>query len=705
MTGSTLASSSYGPALQRQHTLRPQQQQQQPQSQIQAQARRPKLLIPSASSPLAGGSYAARSEREKGKAPEQEREREHGPQTADEREPWTLSLAALERFLSARDEHRVLFILGDPPATALHPLLSSPSLAGSLVLLASLSPSPLPAPMLHPIPPSHPTIRTLKPESGSSSKAPQPEAVRVMRLLERGERAARAWRRQQQQQHHHHHLQQSFLASSVGEAQRELDSLSELSSPGTPPTPEHSRPPSPNASASGGGGVFGFSRIARRASGSPAGASPLPKERAFDAVVLFLPAHLLTSAAALGGSDFEFRAHAAHAQLKLAILVSTLAAPFLVSRREAEAARADKRTSGESAASLELNSPSEKRGMLGMLRPKMRKLSSSSSASTSTSTTSSSARRPPPIQLPHSLSTSTSNSSSSTLPNSLAFSLSSHSHAPLSLPAQLVHVLPPSLDKPTQATLARSLDGFLASFHSGSARSAPDSPGALAMQTIHTSLLPLGALADPVSLPVTSNIRLVQAEQRFSPLELLLAGCVRPPAGRTTRWLPSLHPPDTLLLPSHVLTASASSASPLSGHSGPPSAPLSSASTEGSPLLSPSHPLSKLSIPIRSHVLHSRAEGLGKHRSGHEDRRALVLDPGLQGALPTPPESEGSEEGGVGDGDEVRTPTTAGSVATVKKRRGRGRAVHQDGVYTSGQDGVGEGRGVFLLEYCIPDYM
>ncbi|KZO94146.1 hypothetical protein CALVIDRAFT_565803 [Calocera viscosa TUFC12733] len=622
MTASTLASSAFSSSSSsntyRQHSLNLN-------SHLQ-QAQRPKLVIPSTSSPLARRISQEHDDprREKGKARE--------PSTPDDREPWTLSLAALERFLAARDERRVLFILGDPPATALHPLLSSPSLAGSLILLASLSPSGAPAPLLHPMPLSHPTIRTLKPEP----KAPQPDAVRIMRLLERGERAARAWRRQLV-------AQSQSVFSSVGEAQRELDSVSVLSSPGTPPTPEQSRPASPSA-----GGVFGFSRIARRQSGSPA-PSPLPKERAFDQVVLFLPSGLLTSASALAGSDFELRAHAAHAHLKLAILVSTLAAPFLVSRREQEAARADKRTSGDSSvsslfraeserASSTTSSPGEKRGMLSMLRPKMRKLSSSP------------ARRPPPIQV---------GPPRSTLPNSLAFALNP---AVLHLPAQLVHVLPPGLDKPTQATLARSLDGFLASFHSGSARSAPESPGALAMQTIHTSLLPLGALADPVPLPATANIRLVQAEQRFSPLELLLADCVRPPAGRSTRWLPSLHPPDTLLLPSHILTAStfSASSSPRSG--------LSSASTDGSLgslVLSPSHPLSKLDIPIRSHVLHSRAEGLGKHRSGHEDRRGLMLGVGA-GVLLTPPESEGSEEGPEEEG---RTPTTAGSVATVRKRR------------------------------------
>jgi len=54
---------------------------------------------------------------------------------------------------------------------------------------------------------------------------------------------------------------------------------------------------------------------------------------------------------------------------------------------------------------------------------------------------------------------------------------------------------------------------------------------------------------------------------------------------------------------------------------------------------------------------------MGKHRSGHVDRQGRT---GMTGVLPTPPESEGSEEGTE---EEVKTPTTAGSVATVRKRR------------------------------------
>ncbi|EJU02360.1 hypothetical protein DACRYDRAFT_22033, partial [Dacryopinax primogenitus] len=263
------------------------------------------------------------------------------------------------------------------------------------------------------------------------------------------------------------------------------------------------------------GGIFSFSRLGRQPSAQP---SPMQTERAFDAIVLFLPSNWLAIAGASAGtSDFEMRANASHALMKLAILVSTLSAPFLVGKREQEAIRAgmsaggvsaggidDRRRSGESSVSSLLrhdhDSPGEKRGMLGILRPKMRKLSASSST----------CRRPPPLQLTRSVSNNSAIStaaSGSALTNSLSYDFSaSRPLNRLRLPAQLVHVLPAGLDMQTQATLARSLDGFLASFSfplpASSAREAPDSPGGLALRTVHTCLLPLGALSDPLPLPV-----------------------------------------------------------------------------------------------------------------------------------------------------------------------------------------------------------
>ncbi|KZT23715.1 hypothetical protein NEOLEDRAFT_1179929 [Neolentinus lepideus HHB14362 ss-1] len=215
------------------------------------------------------------------------------------REPWIMNAERLSS-PSGRD---VLLVIGPSSVKDLEPLLYSPQLSNSLLILITHGPLPIPAEL--PIRPAVRVLRLTTPLALESAGS-----VRFVYVLEWAERVARVWRRRGD--HDVLELTEDSTMSDLGPVKSRPNMLSTLTwsqppsprasatslLPSTPPT--LSRPSSPRPQV----------LEKRRDSRLP----PVdPSQRAFDGLVNFLPSNLTDKVL-----------------LKYTILVTTISHTFLV---------------------------------------------------------------------------------------------------------------------------------------------------------------------------------------------------------------------------------------------------------------------------------------------------------------------------------------------------------------------------------------